>query len=108
MHGGIFSHIYNDYPDIKVTSTSLCEKENLSKAFKLLLPLASEWENIGLCLELDNFKDSVKATAKTPPSCLREMLKLWLNRVDPPPTWKELTEAVEPFNGDIAAKIKEQ
>ena len=94
------------YTDIEVTSS--CGKEHLPKAFKLLLPLASEWENIGLCLGLCDFEDSIKAKAKTPPSCLREMLKLWLNRVDPPPTWKELAEAVEPFDGDIATKIKKQ
>ena len=86
--------------------TSSCGKEQLPKAFKLLLPLASEWENIGLCLGLIDFEESVKDSAKTAPSCLRETLKLWLNRVDPPPTWKELAEAVGPFNNDIASKIK--
>ena len=87
-------------------ATLSCGKEQLPKAFKLLLPLASQWENIGLCLGLVDFEDSVKASAETAPSCLRETLKLWLNRVDPPPTWKELNEAVEPFDSDIAAKIK--
>ena len=88
--------------------SSSCGKEQLPKVFKLLLPLASEWENIGLCLGLIDFEDSVKASAdnKTAPSCLRETLKLWLNRVESPPTWKELAEAIEPFNSDIAAKIK--
>ena len=84
----------------------MCGKEQLSKAFKLLLPLASEWENIGLCLGLDNFEESVKASAKTAPSCLRETLKLWLSRAEPPPTWKELADAVEPFDSEKAAKIK--
>ena len=46
------------------------------------------------------------ASSKTEHSYLRETLKLWLNRIDPPPTWKELAEAVEPFSSDIAAKIK--
>ena len=72
----------------------------------LLLPLANEWESIGFCLELIDFEDSVKASAKTAPSSLKETLKLWFNHVDPPPTWKELAEAVVPFNSDIAAKIK--
>ena len=71
-----------------------------------MVPLASEWENIGLCLGLSNFEESIKALAQTAPSCLRETLKLWLNRVGPPPTWNELAEAVEPFDSDIAAKIK--
>ena len=90
--------------DVKASVS--CGMEHLSKAFKQLLPLASEWESIGLCLGLDNFEDSVKASAKTAPSFLKETLKLWLNRVDPPPSWKELAEAVEPFDSDIAAKIK--
>ena len=90
--------------DIKVTS--VCGIEHLSKAFQLLLPLASEWENVGLCLGLDKFQDSVKAAAQTAPSCLRETLKLWLDRVDPPPTWKELAKAVEPFDSVVATEIK--
>ena len=93
-----------NYTDIVATSS--CGIEQLPTAFKLVVPLASEWENIGLCLGLSNIEDSIKASARTAPSCLRETLKLWLNRVDPPPTWKELAEAVEPFNSDIAAKIK--
>ena len=83
-----------------------CGMEHLSKAFKRLLPLANEWESIGLCLGLDNFEDSVKASAKTALSCLKETLKLWFSRAEPPPTWKELAEAVEPFDSEIAAKIK--
>ena len=55
---------------------------------------------------LDNFQESIMASSKTESSYLRETLKLWLNRVEPPPTWKELAEAVEPFSSDIAAKIK--
>lgn len=96
--------MYIVHTDISVVSS--CGVDHLSKAFPLLLPLASEWENIGLCLRLDKFQDSIMASATTAPSCLRETLKLWLNRVDPPPTWKELAEAVEPFDSDIAAKIK--
>ena len=90
--------------DIKVSTS--CGSEQLPKAFKLLLPLSSEWQNIGLSLGLIDFEDSVMALAQTAPSCLRETLKLWLNRVDPPPTLKELAEAVEPLDSDIAAKIK--
>ena len=93
-----------NYTDIVATSS--CRIEQLPTAFKLVVSLSNEWENIGLCLGLNNFEESIKTSAGTAPSCLRETLKLWLNRVDPPPTWKELAEAVEPFNSDIAAKIK--
>ena len=81
------------------------EKRHLPTIFKLLIPLASEWENIALCLELGNFEDLIDAP-RTEASCLREILKSWLSRVDPPPTWEELAKAVDPFDSNIAAKIR--
>ena len=83
-----------------------CEKGHLPAIFKIMLPLASEWENIGLCLGLGNFEDLINASPRTEASYLRETLKLWLSRVDPPPTWEELAKAVEPFDPSIAAKVK--
>ena len=75
----------------------------------MLVPLAKEWENIGLCLGLEDITNSFNASIETSAaSCLRETLKLWLNRVNPPPTWEELAEAVEPFDAKIAANIKSQ
>ena len=70
----------------------------------MLVPLAKEWENIGLCLGLEDITNSFNASIETSAaSCLRETLKLWLNRVNPPPTWEELAEAVEPFDAKIAS-----
>ena len=75
----------------------------------MLVPLAKEWENIGLCLGLEDITNSFNASIETSAaSCLRETLKLWLNRVNPPPTWEELAEAVELFDAKIAANIKSQ
>ena len=85
---------------------SVCEKEHLPAIFKILVPLASEWENIGLCLGLGNFENLINASSRTEASCLRETLKLWLSRVDPPPIWEELVKDVEPFDPIIAAKVK--
>ena len=28
-------------------------------------------------------------------ACLRDMLRIWLNRVDPPPSWSAIADAVE-------------
>ena len=84
---------------------SVCEKRHLPTILKTLIPLASEWENIGLFLKLENFEDLIDAS-RTKASCLRETLKLWLNRVDPPPTWEELAKAVDPFDPNIAAKVR--
>ena len=55
---------------------------------------------------LENFIDPTNASAMTAASCLRETLKLWLSRIDPPPTWEELAKAVELFDPNIAAEIK--
>ena len=85
---------------------SVCEKGHLPIIFEALLPLASEWENIGLCLRLNHFEDLVNASTRTEASRLRETLKLWLNRTNPPPTWEELAKAVQSFDPSIAAKIR--
>ena len=73
----------------------------------MVVPLAKEWENIGLCLGLEDVEDSINASTETSAaSCLRETLKLWLSRVDHPPTWEELAGAVEPFDVNIASRVK--
>ena len=77
-------------------------KPELKDLLKELYTKASDmWEDIGILLGIkdgqlkqirtDNVNDSR--------SCLREMLRTWLNRVDSPPSWSAITEAVE-FLGD--------
>ena len=97
--------IYSYTVHVGAKSLSVCEKGHLSTIYKMLLPLASEWENIGLCLGLDNFEESINASTRTEASRLRETLKLWLSRVDPPPTREELAKAVEPFDPNIARSL---
>ena len=85
------------------------EKPKLAKAFKLLIPVAEEWQNIGTLLELeDEALTSIAAVGKKDSDCLREMLKLWLSQKDRIPSWEALAEAVEPFNDQVAAKVKSQ
>ena len=38
--------------------------------------------------------------------CLREMLKTWLNTVDPPPSWERLAEAVKEISKKKAEEIR--
>jgi hypothetical protein len=57
-------------------------------------------------LGLGNFEDLIDASTRTEASCLRETLKLWLSQVDPPPTWEELAKVINPFDTNIAAKVK--
>ena len=85
------------------------ERPQLAKVFKLLIPIAKEWQNIGVLLELANQDlKSIAADGDSDNTHLREMLILWLSQVDPPPSWEALAEAVEPFDSQIATKIKSQ
>ena len=53
------------------------------------------WEDIGIQLNVDDgVLAQVKADNSDSRSCLREMLRYWLRRVDPQPSWKELTDAL--------------
>ena len=84
-----------------------CKKPQLAKAFKFLIPIAEEWQNIGTLLELDvDALTSIATVGKKDSDRLREMLKLWLSQEDPVASWEALTEAVEPFNDHVAAKVK--
>lgn len=83
------------------------EPPTLSQAFRKLISLSDRWQNIGLLLGLDD--DSLRRIDAehrgVPDNCLREMLSLWLKQVDPPPTRKALTEAVEVYDPALAQKI---
>ena len=75
------------------------DKPTLKEAFQLLFPLAHEWHNIGVLLGiLDGDLNAINADNAAVRSCLREMLRKWLSRVDSRPTWSSLAEAVEPFD----------
>lgn len=83
------------------------EKPKLSKAFRTLLDVSSDWKNIGVLLEIQsNSLDGIEVDERDNNSRLRAMLTEWLKQVNPPPTWKQLAEAVEPFNKDMAKTIK--
>ncbi len=80
----------------------------LPNAFRELLPLASEWQNIGTLLEippgtLEDIKSNNPHRVK---DCLREMLTEWLKTTDPHPTWENLAEAIHPFNQIKAMEIR--
>ena len=57
--------------------------------------VADKWYHIGIQLEVpEGILDST-AQQSNPQSCLMEMLKVWLKRVDPPATWSAIADAVE-------------
>ena len=73
-------------------------KPELRDLVKELYSTASDkWEDIGILIGIEpNVLDSIKKTENhTAQSCLREMLKIWLKRVTPSPSWSAIAEAIE-------------
>ena len=83
-------------------------RPEISSALKLLLPIASKWQNIGVLLGVPiEIVDAIKYENRHSYSmCLIEMLTYWLKQVDPPPTWKDLIEAIELFDPYVAHKAR--
>ena len=74
---------------------------------KFLLPEAKNWQIIGTLLDvpeqiLDRIEEDHSDNCL---KCVRKMIKNWLKQVDPPPSWKDLADAVHNFNPSIAKKI---
>ena len=69
----------------------------------------SKWYTLGLFLNVP--KSSLYTIRTNNPEyldCLYETLKVWLNQTDPPPTWHELAEVVEPFDHSKAQEIRQR
>ena len=69
--------------------------------------MASRWLSIGTLLGLPEGElDAIKANHSVDViDCLREMLKVWLKTVDPPPSWERIVEEVKMFNEKKAEEI---
>ena len=82
-------------------------KPKLSTYLKFLLPEAKHWHNISSLLEipeptLEQIEENYHGECQ---QCVREMIKSWLKQVDPPPSWKDLADAVQVINPCLAKKI---
>ena len=76
----------------------------LSTSLKFLLPEAKHWHNIGSLLEIPE-PTLEQIEAGDCQQCVREMIISWLKQVDPPPSWKDLADAVQVINPCLAKKI---
>ena len=82
----------------------------VKEALRMMISLASEWQNIGIILGLN---EGTLATIRAnypqqATNCLREMLIIWLKQVDPRPSWEALADAVEPIDPRKAEEIRER
>ena len=90
---------------LKITSKSTKDL-TLPSVYKELLPLASEWHIIGALLELPTGKlKEIEADYQKVSHRLREMIRIWLTRIDPDPSWEQLVEKLKVINQSIAAEI---
>ena len=58
--------------------------------------MAANWRNLGIMLDIDDGELSeVKSdNAGNCGDCLREMLNIWLKKVDPKPSWSSMAGAL--------------
>ena len=85
-------HSYDDHEH----NSTFAVKPELKDLLKELYTKASEWINIGVLLDIDPGRlDNIKADNHTVQNCLREMLRIWLTRLSPPPSWAAIAEAIE-------------
>ena len=82
-------------------------KLSTKHCLKFLLPEAKNWKIIGTFLEIpEEILDQIEADHPSNSRlCVREVIKAWLKQVDPPPSWKNLAEAVHELNPILAKKI---
>ena len=63
---------------------------------KELQCINKEWREVGFFLNLEEKKlEEVEKYGTTPQLCMKEMLKVWLARKQPPPTWAAIIEVLE-------------
>ena len=71
--------------------------------------VANEWEDIGIELDIEEgqLRQVKSDNAGDSKACLREMLRVWLSRVAPPPSWSAMADALDTLgHQDIATQLK--
>ena len=65
---------------------------------ELLKKVSADWENIGVILNVEEGElRNIKSNYNESEQCFREMLRRWLNQVEPPPTWSAIIDAIDTY-----------
>ena len=91
-------------PQIQRTYTTSLD---LAPILKMVSPLLSKWKTLGVYLQVDDDKlDEIEADYRKVSDCMREMLREWLKKDTPRPTWEILVHEVEELNPNAAEKLR--
>ena len=87
-------------PDTTKKELSLGSKSatpELKVLLRELRRVAGEWEDIGIELDIEEgqLRQIKSDNAGECKACLREMLRAWLSRVAPPPSWSAMADALD-------------
>ena len=102
-HTHTHTHTHTQHADIPNSP----ELKHLQK--ELYSTVANEWEDIGIQLDIEEgrLKRIKMDNAGDSKACLREMLRVWLSRVAPPPSWSAMAEALDTLgHQDIATHLR--
>lgn len=70
---------------------------------------ADRWDDIGIELEVndDQLVQMRRDYSGDNRCCLKEMLRIWLKQVDPPPSWSDIVDALDNLgNKELATKLR--
>ncbi len=72
--------------------------------------LSQQWREVGEFLEVaeEELEKVESQSGPTPSKCMKDMLRAWLKREDPPPTWKAILEVVDFMEPELALKLKQK
>ena len=91
------SYVASDVTSLLITATGCLEINDLRAVQRAVWDARSKWYDIGVELlvspdTLDAIKEDKCGDCD---ACFREMLKEWLRRPEPRPTWTELAQALK-------------
>ena len=68
--------------------------------------MAGKWEVIGIMLDIDDGELSkVKSdNVGNSGNCLQEMLKIWVKKVDPKPSWSSMADTLDDVGEESLAE----
>ena len=106
--------VYNFFLDLAVPIITPILSESVKPKLKdlqkeLYFKGAIEWENIGIQLGIEGgtLKKIKLDYSGDSRACLCEMLRVWLSRVAPPPSWSAMADALDTLgHQDIATHLR--